>query len=162
MKITVAVGPAVAIAAVVLLAAQPQALAATAGRSATPVSRAPSAPPLDPEARAVARLFVLTAVARKHLRLAYYLVGPQIRQDLTLGEWETGMIPVIPYPLDARRLSEPRVDFTHPAEAQLQVLLWSRIHPGDSQYFVIGLIKTPRGWLVNGWAPAAATAVPAG
>jgi hypothetical protein len=162
MKITVAAGAAVAIAAVVLLAAQPQALAATAGRSATPVSRAPSAPPLDPEARAVARLFVLTAVARKHLRLAYYLVGPQIRQDLTLGEWETGMIPVIPYPLDARRLSEPRVDFTHPAEAQLQVLLWSRIHPGDSQYFVIGLIKTPRGWLVNGWAPAAATAVPAG
>jgi hypothetical protein len=158
----VAAGAALIVTTVVMVATQPPAVAATASRRAIPVSRVPSARALDPEARAVVRLFVLTAVARKHLRLAYYLAGPQIRQDLTLGEWETGMIPVIPYPLDPRRMSEPRVDFAHPAEVQLQLLLWSQARPGDSQYFVIGLIKTPRGWLVNGWAPAAASAVPAG
>jgi hypothetical protein len=117
---------------------------------------------VDPEARAVARLFVLTAVARRHLRLAYYLAGPQIRQDLTLAEWETGAIPVVPYPVDPKRLAEPKVEFVHPAETEFRVLVWSRTHPAESQYFVIALIKTSRGWLVNTWAPAAGGAVPVG
>jgi hypothetical protein len=157
------VGVAVAVAVVVLTTPQTAARAA-----AVPSQRVVTAPvvaptrPLDPEARAVARLFVLTAVARRHLRLAYYLAGPQIRQDLSLAEWQTGMIPVVPYPLDPRRLSEPKVDVARPSEVQLQVLLWSRIHPGESQSFVIGLIKRREGWLVDVWAPAAATAVPVG
>jgi hypothetical protein len=137
-------------AVVVVLVLQPAAVGAAPARA------------VDPEARAVARLFVLTAVARKHLRLAYYLAGPQIRQDLTLAEWETGAIPVVPYPVDPKRLAEPKVEFVHPAETEFRVLVWSRTHPAESQYFVIALIKTPSGWLVNTWAPAAQGAVPVG
>src|SRR5690242_19459713 len=54
------------------------------------VSKNPKNVKLDPAARRVAGEFILTAVARKNLRKAYGLVGPQIKQGQSLKEWLTG------------------------------------------------------------------------
>src|SRR5512146_3092484 len=48
--------------------------------------------PLDSDAKAVARRFVQTAVARKNLREAYAFSGPAIREGMTLKQWLTGNI----------------------------------------------------------------------
>src|SRR5215471_194498 len=53
---------------------------------------------LDPAAQKVGEQFIRTAVLRKHLDQSYALVAPVLRQNFTLKRWETGNIPVVPYP----------------------------------------------------------------
>ncbi len=62
--------------------------------------------PLPPEARQIAVQFIKTAVVRKNLRDAWTISGPGIKQDLSLNEWMTGNIPVVPY-LDAAVNASP-------------------------------------------------------
>src|ERR671937_1729345 len=57
---------------------------------------------LDPKAARVAREFVATAVARRHLARAWELAAPDLKQGMTLAEWNTGTIPVTPYRGDVR------------------------------------------------------------
>src|SRR4051794_12633402 len=70
--------------------------------SAAPDDRSPVPPTidLDPAAQRVARTFVQTAVARRNLRAAYALAGPQIKQGQSMREWLTGDIAVVPYPVE--------------------------------------------------------------
>ena len=60
------------------------------------VSALPPTVKLPPAATRVARKFIETAVARKHLSRAYNLVTNQIRQGQSLQEWKTGNIAVVP------------------------------------------------------------------
>jgi hypothetical protein len=53
--------------------------------------------PASPEARSVARTFLETAVARKHLDVAYSIVGPWLKGE-SRAEWITGNNPVQPFP----------------------------------------------------------------
>jgi hypothetical protein len=109
--------------------------------------------PLDPQAKAVAREFVATAVARKHLAAAWAIAAPQLRHGMTLAQWRTGTIPVQPYPVtkaqatyavqsSIRDAAVLRVTFTPPPASSTQ--------PGD---YLISLVKDGGRWRVSAWTP---------
>ena len=121
--------------------------------------------PLDPTARQIAREFILTAVARKNLRRAYDIAGPQLKQGQTLAQWLTGNIAVIPYPADSIEAAPFKINFSHKREALIEVILLpkagAKIRPTD---FYLGLTKLGSGakahWVVNSWVPHVAPMVP--
>src|SRR5206468_8257851 len=139
---------------------------------AKPVDRSPGAPvkdlsknpkttKLDASARHTAQVFILTAVARKNLRQAYGLAGPQIKQGQSLKSWMTGNIAVVPYPIDKLDLAPMKIDYSYPNEVGLEVALLPK--KGASvkpQIFYMTLIKKHGKWLVNGWVPRGAPKVP--
>jgi hypothetical protein len=110
----------------------------------------PRPAPLDPAARRVALEFVHTAVARRDLARAWHLAAPELRGDMTLEEWKTGTIPVVPYPVaKARVLLRTASSFTD--EADLDV---GMIGPGSKTgEFRLGLQRIDGHWLVSSWAP---------
>lgn len=125
----------------------------SAGGSPAPAAASQQKVPLDPQARAVAREFVATAVARRNLARSWALAAPELRGDHTLAEWLTGSIPVVPYPAAKARASYAvqvstadravlRVGFTPSAGSEAQ--------PGD---FLITLRRIGGRWLVASWAP---------
>jgi hypothetical protein len=117
--------------------------------------------PLEPEARRVAGLFILTAVARKNLDQAWEITHPTLRQGLTRKQWLTGNIPVQPYPVDQLETAPLAIDESYRNSAVLEVALLprrgSKIKP---QTFFIGLKAVGKGkqrrWLVDYWAPRSA------
>lgn len=121
--------------------------------------------PLPPEARQIAVRFLKTAVVRKNLREAWTISGPGIRQDLSLAQWMTGEIPVVPY-LDAALEKSPvRVDWSYPNDVSLSVVMQPKEGSKEKpQVFFIGLKKFGSGstakWLVDYWAPYAPPPVP--
>jgi hypothetical protein len=126
---------------------------------------APETVPLAPEARQVVVRFIKTAVMRKNLRQAWTISGPQIRQDMTLKQWLTGNIPVVPYPDAAVNRSPVKITWSHPTEAGLEVVLQPR--PGSKekpQLFFVGVLKQGSGsqakWVVDYWAPYAPPPIP--
>jgi hypothetical protein len=109
--------------------------------------------PLDPQARAVAKRFVATAVARKNLAEAWSLASPELKQHLTLAQWKTGTIPVTPYPV-AKAAALYTVQTSFPDAAVLRVTFRpppaSSTPPGD---FLITLDRSSGKWLVSSWVP---------
>jgi hypothetical protein len=107
--------------------------------------------PVPPEVKRLAQRFIQTAVARKNLADAYDLVGPSIKQGMSLAEWKTGNIAVIPFPLDELYLAPFKVDYAH---------------PGDIQIFFINVKQFGSGgdkrWLVDNWVPRGSAPVPDG
>jgi hypothetical protein len=127
------------------------------------VSKVPATVKLTPGATRVARAFIRTAVARKNLGEAYTLVTNEIRQGQSLASWETGNIAVIPYPVDAVAYAPMKIDFSYPAEAQIEVaLLPKKGAKVKSQLFLMDLVKRDGKWLVNSWVPRSTPAVPNG
>jgi hypothetical protein len=122
--------------------------------------------PLPPEARTIAVQFLKTAVVRKNLRDAWTISGPGIKQNLSLREWMTGNIPVVPY-LDANLKNSPvKVDWSFPNDVSLQVVMQPKAGSKEKpQVFYIGLKKFGNGadakWLVDYWAPYSPPPVPA-
>jgi hypothetical protein len=121
--------------------------------------------PLAPEARQVVVQFIRTAVMRRNLREAWNISGPQIRQDMSLRQWLTGNIPVVPYPDAAVNRSPVKITWSHPTEAGLEVVLQPR--PGSKekpQLFFVGVLKQGSGsqakWVVDYWAPYAPPPIP--
>jgi hypothetical protein len=124
--------------------------------------------PLEPAARAVARRFLLTAVARRHLASSYDLVGPALRQGMTRSQWATGNIPIIPYPVTEQSFVPLSIDFSYENHALLEVTLMPDAgHAATkAQQFFLELRAYGKGsakrWLVVGWVPHAAPIVPVG
>jgi hypothetical protein len=121
--------------------------------------------PLPPEARQIAVQFIKTAVVRRNLRDAWAIAGPGIRQNLSLKEWMTGNIPVVPYPQAAVNESPVKVDWSYPNDVSLQVVMQPKAGSKEKpQVFYIGLKKVGSGtdakWLVDYWAPYAPPPVP--
>jgi hypothetical protein len=121
--------------------------------------------PLAPEAREVVVKFIRTAVMRKDLAEAWKISGPQLRQDLTLRQWLSGNIPVVPYPDAAVNRSPVKITWSHPTEAGLEVVLQPA--PGSKekpQLFFVGVLKQGSGsqakWVVDYWAPYAPPPIP--
>ena len=71
----------------------------------------------------VARQFVLTAVARKHVDTSYDLVCPAMKEGFTRERWAKGEIPVVPFPVD---FAKWRVSYSFKREVNLQVALWAK------------------------------------
>jgi hypothetical protein len=136
--------------------------------SGTPVQKTstPNTVPLAPEARQVVVQFIKTAVMRRNLDEAWKISGPQIRQNLTLDQWRTGTIPVVPYPNAAVERSPVKITWSHPGEAGLEVVLEPRAGSSEKpQLFFVNVIKQGTGsrakWVVDYWAPYAPPEVPA-
>jgi hypothetical protein len=131
------------------------------------VSKVEKNVPLDPAVKTLARAFITTAVARKDLRRAYQLVGPEITQGQSLKQWMKGNIAVVPYPADAIDVAPFRIDFSHPRDALLEVMLLpkakAKIRPTD---FYLGVRKVGTGatahWIVISWVPHVSPMVPSG
>lgn len=127
---------------------------------ATVVTTAPKVP-LEPEARRVAGTFILSAVARRDLAKSYPLAAPSLRGSLTLKQWETGNIPVVPYPaLDVKPV---RMNVTSSTANQASLRVFLDPRPGvkvAAQVFIMNLEKIDGKWLVTAWVPYNAIAIP--
>ena len=118
------------------------------------VSQVPKTVKLDPTAEKVARRFIQTAVARKHLREAYRLAGPQLVQGQSLKGWISGNIAVIPFPMNAVSLAPMKVDYSYKDEALIEVALLTKPKSGvKSQLFTMQLNRIGGKWVVNSWVP---------
>ena len=120
-----------------------------------PAGSAQLAVPLDPAARAVAKEFVATAVARRHLDRAWALAAPALRGDLTRAEWGTGNIPIQPYPVGEATVAwAVEQSFADSALLRLSFLprQGARVQPGD---FTLGLTRIAGRWRVASYAPSA-------
>jgi hypothetical protein len=125
------------------------------------VSKNPKTIKLDPQARAVAKKFIETAVARKNLRAAYALAGPQIKQGQSLKSWLTGDIAVIPYPVSDLDFAPMKIDYSYPNEALIEVaLLPKKGSKVKSALFMMDLKKIRGKWLVDSWVPRGTPPVP--
>ncbi len=121
---------------------------------------------LDPQLRELAKTFIDTAVARKNLKAAFAITHADLKGSLTLKQWETGNIPVVPYPGADRAQVRYKVDYSYTDEALLEVGL---IPPKDIDVkpltFFIGFVKVGGSngrWLVNYWNPRYKPPVPLG
>ena len=105
------------------------------------------------------RKFIATAVERKHLDQAYALVGPDIRGNLTKKQFETGNIPVIPYPAADIQHIQYTIDYSHPTQVGLEVGLNPTAGNAGTRRltFYIAFKKLGTGssahWVVNYWSP---------
>jgi hypothetical protein len=122
--------------------------------------------PLPLAAKLVARRFVQTAVARRNLAEAYNLVGPNLRGGLTLKQWLTGNIPVVPYPAAALNVAPFKIDYAHRDDALLEVAMLPKKGAAiRGQVFYLGLkrIKGKGGasrWVVDNWIPRGSAPLP--
>jgi hypothetical protein len=110
--------------------------------------------PRSAQVLGVARQFVLTAVARKHVATSYDLVCPELKQGFTRARWAKGEIPVVPFPVF---FGKWRVSYSFVNEVDLQVALWpkpkTKLKPA-----VFDLTMQPCGtagkrWLVSAMIP---------
>ena len=67
---------------------------------------------LDPQLRELAKTFIDTAVARKNLKAAFAITHADLKGSLTLKQWETGNIPIVPYPGADRAQVRYKVDYS--------------------------------------------------
>jgi hypothetical protein len=117
--------------------------------------------PVDPQAVAIGRRFLLSAVVRRDLNWAYDHVHPSLKGTMSRAEWNTGAIPVIP--CDASNASTTAFipKFSLQREVEFEVAL---IPKPNSVYcgtravrFYMALQREhdqPNGrWLVSYWEP---------
>lgn len=100
--------------------------------------------------------FLSTAVARRHVASAWPLVGPQLKSGLTRREWDTGSIPVQPYPVANKGLGKwESVEYSYRNAVGLSVLIFPT--PGSGQAPAtadVDVIKNHQGrWVVNYFMP---------
>jgi hypothetical protein len=121
--------------------------------------------PLERGARVVAGKFILTAVQRRHLDQAWPIVTNQLKGGISYRDWLKGEIPVVPF--NAPIWKAPmKVDYSHPREAQLEVILVPRANKNkiQSTLFIMIVKKVGDGkrarWLVDYWEPQANLPLP--
>jgi hypothetical protein len=128
------------------------------------VSKNPKTVPVPEAARKVAVTFLRTAVVREDLATAWRVSGPSIRQGLTLKQWMTGNIAVVPYPAAAVDKAPIKIDWSYPKDVAIEVVLLPKKGSNDKpQVFHMGLKKLGSGpgrWVVEYWSPYAPPAVP--
>jgi hypothetical protein len=115
-----------------------------------------------PAERRAAYVFLDTAVARKHLDRAWHIVAPELKQGMSLDEWKTGTIPVVPYPVAQARVMLRVVDsFTDAARLHVTFVPRSGTQI-RSATFALDLRKLGGRWLVSGWQPSSVVGPSAG
>lgn len=129
-----------------------------------PTPKSPKTVKLDPAVRPLVQRFLMTAVARKDLAVAYAISGPQIRQEQTLKQFLKGNIAVVPYDVDAKtRARIVKIDHSYASSAQLEVFLDTpgRTVTNSPHTFFVDLIKRQGQWYVNAWTPRWTPPIPA-
>jgi hypothetical protein len=131
----------------------------------TDVSKVPKSVKLSESAAQVAQRFLATNVIREHLADGYKLVGPDLKEGMTLKQWLTGNIPVVPYPGDVIGKVPIQILYSYPREAVLKVYLLPKkgLHIRAGSFYLTLRLYGHGGrarWLVDGWVPYAQIAVP--
>ena len=108
---------------------------------------------VPPQAVTTARKFIQTAVLRTDVAAAWTLVTPKVRGGLTRAQWNTGTIPVVPYPREKFGGAKFKIDRSRQRDILFEVLLSSHklgVAPIDDFLELV-----PRGgrWLVQHFAP---------
>jgi hypothetical protein len=131
--------------------------AATGGK-ATIIAQPKSVPFRPVERRQVRKVlsrFLLTAVARKDVDAAWSLVGPGVREGLTRKQWDTGSIPVQPYPVSKHGAGQwDQVQYSYPHHVGLEVMLFPK--PGSGQAAAsadVDVVQRHGHWIVNYFMP---------
>lgn len=112
---------------------------------------------------AVARRFLLTAVARRHVGDSWSLVTPALREGYTRREWAGGDIPVVPFPVDVARWN---LEYAYADSLGFSVALFpppkSQVRPTvfNLDLRAVGRGKNTR-WLVEDFVPGAVRGLPA-
>ncbi len=109
----------------------------------------------EQEVLVLARRFVQTAVARKHLDDSWELVCPVMKQGYTKSSWTKGDIPVVPFPV---RYGKWHLSYSYATEIDVQVALYAS--PKEKlKPVVFDLTIQPCGkeagkrWLVSSFIP---------
>jgi hypothetical protein len=103
----------------------------------------------------VARRFVATAVARKHVEDSWELVCPEMKQGFTRERWSRGNIPVVPFPVFTGKW---RLSYSFAKEIDMQVALFAK-PKAKIKPVVFDLTVQPCGpkegrrWLVSSFIP---------
>lgn len=122
--------------------------------------------PVTAEAKKLAEKWILGAVTRDDLVGTFDLTHADIRGSMSRQEWETGAIPVVPYPVDKLFPERWRVTYSFADEALLEVGLIPAETAENVRAltFFIGLKKVGTGasahWVVNYWSPKYRPPVP--
>jgi hypothetical protein len=100
------------------------------------------------------RTFVTAAVARRHLDVAYDMVGPELRSGLTRAEWTHGANPVVPFP--AIGIADVGFAYSYPNDVALDLALVAK--PGSDTIGKTFRIefrrpRTAAPWRVVAWLP---------
>jgi hypothetical protein len=100
-------------------------------------------------------LFVGTSVARRHPERSWPIIHPTLREGLTMRQWMTGNIPVVPYPavgVDLLRLQSV-VNQTALVEVMLEPAPRSHLVRKTFQIELRRLPRPPHRWAVSSWVP---------
>ncbi len=81
-----------------------------------------------------------------------------MRAGLTLKQWLTGTIPVVPFKVTAHTSARMAIDFSYKNRAQLEVFVENPNEKGA--IFYAQLIKRNGNWLVDGWVPRVDVGIP--
>jgi hypothetical protein len=84
--------------------------------------------PVDPEAIAIGRKFLLTAVVRKDLNWAYDHVHVNLKGRMSRKEWDTGNIPVIPCDAENATTTAFIPQFSYQREVEFEIALIPKPH----------------------------------
>jgi hypothetical protein len=163
-RVVLPVAAAVAVVAAVLIILQyangsngvPNAAAGWGTTYATP--KPPKTVKLDQKAQTIATKFVRTAVARKNLEAAYQISGPHVREGMTLKEFLSGNIAVVPYKITSKTSAHMKIDQSYANKAVLELFL---VTPGRAgRDFYVDMIKVDGKWFVDGWVPRGTPPIP--
>ena len=100
--------------------------------------------------------FVRTAVLRRNLDASWPLIHPALKQGMSLKEWRTGAIPVIPFP--AHGILDWNVDWAYEDDVAADVVLQPEPKSGlyrktfTIEFKRVGNAEQNR-WLVYSWVP---------
>jgi hypothetical protein len=108
---------------------------------------------LPKQALATAQRFIQTAVLRADVAAAWKLTTAHVRGGLTRAQWDTGAIPVVPYPRQKFGGAKFKIDRSRQRDILLEVLLTSHklgVAPIDQ---FIELVPRGGRWLVQDFSP---------
>jgi hypothetical protein len=123
-----------------------------------PTAKPPKTVKLDPQVQRTATKFIKTAVARKNLDVAYRISGPHVREGMTLKQFLTGAIAVVPYDITSKTSASMKIDKSYANSAQLEMYL---VTPGRAgRDFYVDMVKKNGQWFVDGWVPRGTPPIP--
>ncbi|MDQ2982220.1 MAG: hypothetical protein M3R26_07865 [Actinomycetota bacterium] len=122
--------------------------------------------PIAPAARITAGRFILSAVGRKNLGQAWTLATDNVKGGLTLKQWMTGEIPVVPLGVPIDKAAITKIIYSHNNDAEINVVVLPKPNNQGvkATLFVLDLKKVGQGssarWLVDYCQPQATPGIP--
>jgi hypothetical protein len=122
--------------------------------------------PIAPAARVTAGKFILSAVGRKNLGESWALATANVKGGLTLKQWMTGEIPVVPLGVPIDKAAITKIIYSHAKDASINVVVLPKPNKQGvkATLFVLDLKKVGQGgnarWLVDYCQPQATPGMP--